>query len=90
MGLGKDAEAVAIIHQLAEYNSAACDITVEKLVMASQNTDSTAANTGGGRKILSASSRLSVQHIKALFVTPKMAWSTSILIALWGMLNYCY
>lgn len=83
-GLDKDAEAVAIIHQLAEYNSATYDITVEKLAMSNQGTNTAAGNTSGRHKILSASSRLSLQHIKALFATPKMARSTGLLIALWG------
>lgn len=73
---------MAVIHRLADYNSVICDITVDKLALAGQNAGSN--NTTGTRKILSQSSKYSLQHIKALFVTPKMAWSTSLLIAIWG------
>lgn len=41
----------------------------------------------GKTKLLSSSSHLSGSHIKALFVTRKMAWSTSLLIAIWGTIG---
>jgi len=37
--------------------------------------------------VLSSSSHLSGSHIKALFATRKMAWSTSLLIAIWGTIG---
>lgn len=85
-GLGKDEAAVAVIQQLAAYNSTTCDITVEELMKAGQDADIEKSDTHGKRKILSESSKFTFKHIKALFATPKMAWSTSILIALWGMM----
>ncbi|CAL1697604.1 unnamed protein product [Somion occarium] len=38
-------------------------------------------------KILSHSSSYSMDHVKALFETRKMAWSTSLLISLWGIIG---
>jgi hypothetical protein len=81
IGLGKDAEAVAVIHQLAKYNSTGCDITVEELTLAFQKTEQAG---GHSHHILSQSSNFGFKHIKALFATPRMAWSTSLLITLWG------
>lgn len=80
-GLGKNEEAVAVIQQLAAYNGATCSISVESLEAAEK---SVAAGETGKKRILSQSSRFTSQHIKALFATPKMAWSTSLLIAIWG------
>lgn len=81
VGLGKDAEAIAVIHHLAAYNSTTTDISVEILAKAGQNAQSSDTEK---RRILSQSSKFTLKHIKALFATPKMAWSTSLLIALWG------
>lgn len=82
IGLGKDADAVAVIHRLADYNSTSCGITVETLTLACHN--STEPTSDSTRRILSKSSKFSLKHVKALFATPKMAWSTSLLISLWG------
>ncbi|KZP05085.1 MFS general substrate transporter [Athelia psychrophila] len=83
-GLGKNREAVDVIQQLAAYNGTLCNISVEMLEAAEKN----AAPTEIGKKrILSQSSRFTTQHIKALFATPKMAWSTSLLIAIWGVIG---
>ncbi|KAF7964726.1 hypothetical protein HWV62_3530, partial [Athelia sp. TMB] len=79
-GLGKNDEAVAVIQQLAAYNGTTCSISVESLEAAEK---SVAAGETGKKRILSQSSRFTSQHIKALFATPKMAWSTSLLIAIW-------
>ncbi|KIM89810.1 hypothetical protein PILCRDRAFT_767283 [Piloderma croceum F 1598] len=81
VGIGQDADAVAVIHQLAAYNSTNCDLTVEKLAYIPGPT------RGATRCIISESSKFSLTHIKALFATPKMAWSTSLLISLWGIIG---
>lgn len=39
------------------------------------------------KRLLSGSSHLSSSHIKALFATRKMAWSTSLLILIWGTIG---
>lgn len=83
-GLGKNSEAVEVIHRLAAYNGVTSRITVEMLEAAEKMAPAPAANGKGKKKILSQSSRFTTQHIKALFATPKMAWSTSLLIAIWG------
>jgi hypothetical protein len=79
VGIGQDADAVAVVHQLASYNSTNCDLTVEKLAYIPGP-----STCGTTRCIVSKSSKFNLKHIKALFSTPKMAWSTSLLISLWG------
>lgn len=76
-GIGKDAEAAAIIHKLAQYNGTTTTLTVEELEAPGRSRDSSP----------SRDSRYDTGHIKALFATPRMAWSTSLLIALWGTVN---
>ena len=46
-----------------------------------------ATNVDKKKGFLSSSSHLSGSHIKALFATRKMAWSTSLLILIWGIIG---
>lgn len=82
-GLGKNEQAVEVIHRLAAYNGTTCNLTVEMLEAAEGPTPAPAGKRKA--KIVSQSSKFTTQHIKALFATPKMAWSTSLLIAVWGV-----
>lgn len=82
-GIGKDAEAVEVIHQLAKFNGKATTLTVEELEAPERDQD--VSQSRSRREILSKDSKYGTSHIKALFATPKMAWSTSLLIALWSM-----
>ncbi|KAF8840640.1 MFS general substrate transporter [Paxillus ammoniavirescens] len=87
-GIGKDAEAVHVIRKLAEFNGKTTTLTVEQLEAPGRlNTDWDSSPSRGRRNILSKDSKFDAGHIKALFATPKMAWSTSLLIALWGIIG---
>ena len=83
IGKGKDEEAVAVIHKIAAYNSTTSSLTVEHLKRIGSMND---RNVGTGDKgILSKTSNFTAEHIKALFATKTMAYSTSLLISIWGM-----
>lgn len=90
VGLGRDEEAVAVLHRIAAYNGKTCSLTVGQLVAAGeealQRTGSTRQETKT-RHVLSRSSNYSIDHIKALFKTRRMAWSTTLLISLWGKIH---
>lgn len=84
-GIGKDAEAVDVICKLAECNGKPCPLTVEELEAPGKILGfESSRESGSRRRILSEDSGFAINHIKALFLTPKMAWSTSLLIAVWG------
>lgn len=83
MSAGRDEEAVAVVHKIALYNATTSDLTLEYL---------RSAEDAGGRR-LDTSVDATVQrslsafrgnHVKALFATPKLAYSTSLLTILWG------
>lgn len=80
VGKGEDAEAVAVIHKIAAYNSTTSSLTVEHLTQIGSMVDVGAR----GKGILSRSSNFTIDHIKALFATKEMAYSTSLLISIWG------
>ena len=85
VGLGKDAEAVAVIQRIATFNGKECSLTVDDLQRAeSEVVGDVKAGDGKRRSVLSASSDYTIGHVKALFKTKKLAWSTSLLIAIWG------
>ncbi|KAF9064870.1 major facilitator superfamily domain-containing protein [Rhodocollybia butyracea] len=85
IGIGKDAEAVEVIQKLAKFNSKTSNLTVEQLVNAG-GVDPEKVRADRPR-VLSASSALGWNHVKALFRTRKMAFSTSLLIFLWGIIG---
>jgi len=81
-GDGRNSDAVKVIHELAKFNGKTSSLTVEEL----EAPDRASAFSFSKEKhgILSKSSKINTRHIKALFNTPKMAWSTSLLIFIWG------
>ncbi|KIK01641.1 hypothetical protein K443DRAFT_678188 [Laccaria amethystina LaAM-08-1] len=82
IGVGKDEEAVAVIHKIAAYNSKTTSLTLDELTRAG-NISVDKGPDKGSRGILSHTSAFTTKHVKALFATPKMAYSTSLLILLW-------
>lgn len=86
VGRGHDAEAVAVIQRLATYNGTSCSLTVEQLVTAGEAVTPKGADSSEGSKMkmLTRTSNYTMDHIKALFETRKLAWSTSLLISIWS------
>ena len=96
VGKGRDEEAVEVIHKIARFNGKAdqCTLTVEDLRKAVQEVSGKYVPSGAEaidpkrkKGLLSSSSHLSGEHVKALFATSKMAWSTSLLILIWGTIG---
>ncbi len=92
VGLGRDADAVAIVQSIAAFNGRSSTLTVDQLARASEAAAAASAQVGSTtskKQVLSKSSVFTLQHVKSLFETPKLAWSTSLLIALWGTYSGC-
>ena len=84
IGKGKDEEAVAVIHKIAAYNLTTSSLTVEHLTKIGSIVNGSKDVVGQEKGILSRTSNFSTKPIKALFATKKMAYSTSLLISIWG------
>lgn len=88
MGRGRDAEAVEVVHKVAEYNGVKSSLTLEQLSRA--GTLPGEGNAGAGLDTSAAAAvkrKLAVlggEHVRALFATRKLAYSTGLLIVLWG------
>ncbi|ETW79672.1 major facilitator superfamily [Heterobasidion irregulare TC 32-1] len=87
IGRGRDAEAVAVVHAIAAYNNVESRLCVEDLEEAAKTVKDREGANLHKWKVLSESSSWGPKHVKALFATPKLALSTSLLIALWGIIG---
>ncbi|EIN05730.1 MFS general substrate transporter [Punctularia strigosozonata HHB-11173 SS5] len=86
VGKGRDAEAVAVVRKVAAFNGrpeGAVSLDEDQL----RAVDEKAGGQVGGGALLAQGSDFSVGHVKALFKTRRMAWSTTLLIFLWGIIG---
>ena len=86
LGRGQDAEAVAVVREIARYNGAETALTSEDLEEAARG----AEEKQGAHKwrALSEGSPWTRNHVRQLFATKRMALSTTLLIWIWGMLLF--
>ncbi|EKM49848.1 uncharacterized protein PHACADRAFT_214366 [Phanerochaete carnosa HHB-10118-sp] len=87
VGRGRDADAVAMMHRLAAYNGKTCSLTVEQLRDAGELGDMKKDGSHEAKvTVLSRTYNYTMDDIKALFETKKLAWSTSLLVSIWGII----
>lgn len=86
MGRGRDEQAVKVVHKIAAYNGTTSNLSVEHLREADtlRRNDDDALNTSAAGAIQRQLSKFNSNHVKSLFATRKLAYSTSLLIVLWG------
>ena len=84
MGRGKDEEAVKVVHEVARRNGKTSSLRIEDLqrfeTRGAQRTDAAAAIQ---RKL----NKLNFSHVRALFATGQLAFSTSIIILVWAFIG---
>ena len=97
MGSGKDAEAVAAVHRVATYNRKTIVFTEEDLkragdsvVIGRNDWSSKTVDTSAKGALLRQLEKFDASHIKALFATPKLAWSSTLVIALWALIGLAF
>lgn len=88
MGKGRDEDAVRIVHELARRNGKESRLTVDDLKACEvyggpQATDTSAALKRNLEK-------LSLNHVKALFATKKLAFSTSLIMLVWAFIGLAF
>jgi MFS family permease len=93
MGKGKDEEAVRIVHEVARRNGKTSPLTLSDL-QACETLSSTGApaqvNTAATAAIKRNLEKIDASHVKALFATRKLAFSTSIITAVWALIGLGY
>ena len=97
MGRGKDAEAVAAVHRVATYNKRTIEFTEEGLKRAGDGADigrvewsAKTVDTSTKGALLRQLEKFDASHIKALFATPKLAWSSTLVISLWALIGLAF
>lgn len=95
MGRGRDAEAVEVVHKVAQYNGTTSSLTLDILHKAEQSRPAPLSNdaeksplspmeTSKVGAIRRTMREFGWDHVTPLFKTRKLARSTSLLITLWG------
>ncbi|KAI0070245.1 sugar transporter [Panus rudis PR-1116 ss-1] len=100
MGRGRDEEAVEIVHKVAAYNGKTSSLTLEKLKNAARDAaERHGVNPVEADVLMDTSAKGAVMrqlrkfdsgHVKSLFATRKLAYSTSLLIILWALIGLAF
>jgi hypothetical protein len=96
MGRGRDQDAVIVVHEIARYNGVHSSLTVGELKDA-ENVGAAVSEGEGehvegihaGSIVRQHLSKFDSNHVYPLFATRKLAFSTSLLIILWGESRMC-
>lgn len=88
MSKGKDAEAVAVVHDVARRNRTTSNLTLEDLTRCDALAE---AGSGPGTSAAAALERklekINLTHVRALFSTPKLAISTTLITIIWAFIG---
>lgn len=90
MGRGKNKEAIATIHALAKYNRKTSTLQVEHLDALDETYGRTNADINTVAALRRNLERFNFSHIRALFRTKKLAFSTSLTILIWGLIGLAF
>ena len=88
MGKGRDEDAVRVVHEVARRNGKTSNLTVEHLRACDGFGDQQATDAAAAlkRKL----EKLNFTHVRALFATKKLAFSTSMIMVVWGFIGLAY
>lgn len=89
MGRGRDEEAIEVVKKVAAYNGRQTSLTLEMLreagrLAGSEKEADAELDTSAKAAALRKLQKFDMGHVRPLFATRKLAYSTSLLIVLWG------
>ena len=84
MGRGKDSEAVEVVHQVARRNGKTSTLTLHALQSIGSHGDNGRSKYTSLGIVKETLGIFDTKHLRPLFATRRLAWSTSLLIVLWG------
>lgn len=96
MGRGRDAEAVEVIHKIAAYNGRTSSLTLAMLEDAARQAGKGVEDTerpmatNAWAAVMRQVQKFSADNVYSLFATKKLAWSTSLLIAVWALIGLAF
>ncbi|KIM73500.1 hypothetical protein PILCRDRAFT_829085 [Piloderma croceum F 1598] len=95
MGRGREQEAVEVVHKVAAYNGKTSNLSLHDLERPGaygvhDDLPEELHDTSAIAAIRRQLSKFSGEHIRALFATRKLAWSTSLLIVIWALIGLAF
>lgn len=96
--IGKDEEAVLVIHKIAKRNKTTSSLTIEHLkaaarpyvLAAGENPDKVEVKFSTWELVKHSVDDFRGKHIRNLFITKRLAWSTSLVILVWALIGLAY
>ncbi|KAL2072914.1 hypothetical protein VTL71DRAFT_10238 [Oculimacula yallundae] len=89
MGKGLDEEAVRVVHEVARRNGRVSELTVADL-KACEDSSTAVQQTDAAAALKRKLEKLNFTHIRALFATKKLGFSTGIIMTVWGFIGLAY
>ena len=88
MGTGRDEEAVAVVHEVARRNGKESYLSIEDLKACEPEgyVAHTTARDAAARRL----EALKFTHVRALFATKKLTWSTTSIMTVWAFIGLGY
>ncbi|KAL6308279.1 MFS general substrate transporter [Sparassis latifolia] len=94
MGRGHDAEAVEVVQRIAKYNGRTSSLILEMLTEAGETVKEPGReaemDTSARAAVIRRMRKFSGSHVKSLFATRKLAYSTSLLIIIWALIGLAF
>ena len=78
VGKGRDEEAVRVVQELARINGKTSNLTIEQLLAVEQKYKKSSEESMVPEKADLRYISVALRHVKGLFATPRMAWSTTL------------
>lgn len=88
MGQGRDEEAVAVVHEVARRNGKTTSLVIDDLKACEP--EGYVAKTSATDAVKRRLEALKLTHVRALFATKKLAWSTGSIMAVWAFIGLGY
>jgi hypothetical protein len=87
MGKGKDEEAIRVVHEVARRNGKTSSLTLEDLQACNTLSRTAHQQTTASAAVKRNLQKLNSSHIRALFATKKLAFSTSLITIIWAFIG---
>lgn len=84
MGRGRDDEAVRVVHEVARRNGKTTTLSLADLEVFNQEGQQGVDASAALKRRLE---KVKLTHVRALFASPKLAWSTSLIMLVWAFIG---
>lgn len=89
----RDEDAVRVVQKIAKYNKKECTLSIADMVAVDAkhpDLEKSGQQLKGTALLRETVSKFDISHVRALFSSPKMALSTSLVITLWALIGLAY